>query len=74
MISDDGLSHILIHDDDTNAITNNDNSYSCMPQKNNESKEDYPHTCDKEPGTHDLSMSHINLERRYYTQIRMQMI
>ena len=74
IISDDGLSHILIHDDDTNAIANNDNSSSIMQQKNNESKEDYPHTCDKECGTHDLCKFHINLQRRHYTQIRMQMI
>ena len=54
MISDDGLSHILIHDYDSNEIGNNDNSSSIMQQNNNESKEDYPHTCDKEPETHDL--------------------
>ena len=54
MISDDGLSHILIYDNDNNEIGNNDNSSKIMQQKDNQFKEDYPHTYDKEPGTHDL--------------------
>ena len=60
MISYDGLSHFLIHDDGTNAIANNDNSSIIKQQKNNESKEDYPHTCNKEPGTCDLCKFHTH--------------
>ena len=36
MISDDGFSHILIHDYDSNEIGNNDDSSSIMQQNNNE--------------------------------------
>ena len=54
MISDDGLSHIMIHDYDSNEKGNNDNSSSIMEQNNNESREDYPHTSDKEPETQEL--------------------
>ena len=60
MISDDGLSHILIDHNNTNTIVSNDNSSSIMQQNNNETIEDYPHSSDKEYGTRDLSKLHTH--------------